>query len=117
MRTDVVLRSDSAYVVVEAKYYATPHQAHCGSKKLISSHLYQLLTYLSNSQRSGTPKPIGVLLYAGKGPGQSLNYELAGHTIAVRNLDLDRDWQDIHAGLIDLVKEFGGAAAATGWHG
>ena len=75
MRTDITLTNASRRVVVETKYYATPYQSRYGSKKLISGHLYQLLTYLSQLAAGGGIKPIGVLLYAGTGSEQ-LQYRL-----------------------------------------
>jgi 5-methylcytosine-specific restriction enzyme subunit McrC len=48
MRTDVMLTNESGRVVIETKYYTTPYQSQYGGKKLISGHLYQLLTYLSH---------------------------------------------------------------------
>ena len=111
MRTDVVLTSSSSRFVLETKYYATPYQSHHESKKLISEHLYQLLTYLSQFGAGGGPDSVGVLLYAGLGPGQRLRYRLGGHTVLVRSLNLDRDWRDIHGELIGIVKEL--AATST----
>jgi hypothetical protein len=32
-------------------------------------------------------------------------YRLGGIRILVRSLDLDRDWQEIHGALLDLVSE------------
>jgi 5-methylcytosine-specific restriction enzyme subunit McrC len=104
MRTDVMLTNDSQRVAIETKYYATPFQSHHGSKKLISSHLYQLLTYVSQLNASDGPEPIGVLLYASAGENQQLEYRLSGHRILVRSLDLNRDWKDIHTDLLRLVR-------------
>lgn len=110
MRTDVVLTSPFSRFVLEAKYYATPYQSHYESKRLISEHLYQLLTYLSQLCAGGGPDTVGVLLYAGLGPGQRLRYRLGGRTVLVRSLDLNRDWRDIHSELMGLVKELAGTS-------
>lgn len=105
MRTDVMLTSPSRRVTIETKYYAVPYQSHHGSKKLISSHLYQLLTYLSQLRATAGPQPVGVLLYAGAGDEQRLDYRIGGHTVLVRGLDLGLDWQDIRRDLLSLVQE------------
>jgi 5-methylcytosine-specific restriction enzyme subunit McrC len=104
MNTDVTLTNESQRVVIETKYYATPYQSRHGSKTLISHHLYQLLTYLSQLRASNGPEPIGVLLYARVGVSQRLRYSLGGHTVFVRTLDLDRDWNDIHGELLEMVR-------------
>ncbi len=105
MRLDVILTNSERRVTVETKYYATPYQSHLGSKKLISSHLYQLLTYVSQLRATPGPEPIGVLLYAGVGDDQRLDYRLGGHTILVRSLDLNQDWQEIHRRLLGFSRE------------
>jgi 5-methylcytosine-specific restriction enzyme subunit McrC len=105
MRTDLMLLTPSHRIVVETKYYASPYQVHYGTKKLISGHLYQLLTYLSQVRAVSGPTPIGVLLYAGVGDDQRLEYRIGGHTVLVRGLDLNRDWRDIRRSLLTLGRE------------
>ena len=73
----------------------------------MSGHLYQLLTYLSQLRATPGPVPVGVLLYAGAGELPRLDYRLGGHRLLVRSVDLNRDWPDIHRGLIGLAHELG----------
>jgi 5-methylcytosine-specific restriction enzyme subunit McrC len=105
MRTDITLTSKSRRVVIEVKYYANPLQSHHGKKTLISAHLYQLLTYLSHLRADRGGDPIGVLLYGGPGPGESLRYQLGENTVLIRNLDLNREWRHIHSDLLRMSKE------------
>jgi 5-methylcytosine-specific restriction enzyme subunit McrC len=105
MHTDVVLTSPWQRVVIETKYYATPYQSHHGSKKVISGHLYQILTYLEHFVADNGPKPVGVLLYARAGDGWRLRYQLRGHTLLVHTLDLDCEWREIHRSLLGLAHE------------
>ena len=100
-----MLTSPAHRVAIEAKYYATPYQAHRGSRTLISKHLYQLLTYISQLRAMPGPEPVGVLLYAGAGDEQRLDYRLLGQTVLVRGLDLNLDWRDIHRALLRLAQE------------
>ncbi len=107
MLVDVMLTSSDRRVVVETKYYATPYRRHFGTRKLISGHLYQLLTYLSQLHATPGPAPVGVLLYAGAREQQRLDYRLGVHKLLVRSVDLNRDWRDIHRRLISLAHELG----------
>lgn len=109
MKTDVVLSRPGQTVVIEAKCYADALQSHFnGAEKLRSTHLYRLLTYLAHFPRHlRGPPPVGVLLYAGLGPGEPLHYELDGQTVLIRNLRLDQSWEAIHADLLGLVDELG----------
>lgn len=105
MRTDVMLTNASGRIAIETKYYATPYQGYHGSKKIISAHLYQLLTYVSHLRATAGPKPLGVLLYAGAIDEQRQDYQLGGHTVLVRGLDLGLDWQGIHRQMLRFARE------------
>ncbi len=108
MQTDVMLTNPSRRIVIETKYYATPYQAHHGTKKLRSEHLYQVLTYVEHLSAIAGPEPIGVLLYASAGEDWRLEYRLRGHRLLVRTLDLDRDWKAIHRDLLGMAEELAG---------
>lgn len=108
MQTDVMLTNPTQRIVIETKYYATPYQSRHGGKKLISGHLYQLLTYIGQLPAIDGPEPTGVLLYASAGERQCLQYRLGRHRILVRSLDLDRDWSAIHRDLMGLTAELAG---------
>jgi 5-methylcytosine-specific restriction enzyme subunit McrC len=105
MQTDIMLSNSSSRVVIEAKYYATPYQSHFGSRKLISGHLYQLMTYVSQLGATSGPRPIGVLLYAGPHEGGHLRYTMGEYTLLVRNVDLSCPWLEVHRQLVALAAE------------
>jgi len=115
MQTDISLSRPGQTVIIETKCYAEALQRRNeGAAKLISAHLYQLLTYLGHQGRSMGSAPLGVLLYAGLGPGQPLQYELGGQMVLVRNLDLDQPWEQIHRDLLALTGELGSWPVAVG---
>jgi len=107
MLVDVLLTNSDRRVVIETKYYATPYQKRHGTRTLISNHLYQILTYVSQLHATPGPAPVGVLLYAGAGEQQRLDYRIGRHELLVRSVDLNRDWRDIHRGLIAFAHELG----------
>ena len=105
MLVDVMLTSSDRRVVIETKFYATPYQKRYGTRTLISNHLYQILTYVSQLHATPGPAPVGVLLYAGAGEQHRLDYRIGSHELLVRSVDLSRNWRDIHRGLIALAHE------------
>jgi 5-methylcytosine-specific restriction enzyme subunit McrC len=111
MQTDVLLESLERRVVIETKYYATPYQSRHGGRKIISDHLYQLLTYLAHLRETDGPEPMGLLLYAEAGDRLNLRYRLGGHHFLIRTLDLNRDWEAIHRDLLELVGELADQSA------
>ena len=107
MLVDVMLTNAERRVVIETKYYATPYRTRYGKSTLISSHLYQILAYVSQLHATPGPAPVGVLLYAAAGEQRRLDYRIGGHQLLVRSVDLNRDWRDIHRDLISLAHELG----------
>jgi 5-methylcytosine-specific restriction enzyme subunit McrC len=105
MKTDIVLTSSLRRVVIETKYYATPYQSRDGAKKVISAHLYQLLTYLSQLRAADGTAPLGMLLYASDGEDRRLQYAIGQHTVLIRTLNLNDVWNGIHQGLLEIVRE------------
>lgn len=106
MRTDAMLSTPDRRVIIETKYYATPYQQRFGTRKLLSEHLYQLLTYLSHSAASPGPPIAGLLLYASAGDRVSVSYELGGFPVRVQTLSLAQPWERIHAELRSLVMQY-----------
>jgi 5-methylcytosine-specific restriction enzyme subunit McrC len=115
MQTDIVLSRPGQCVVLETKCYAEALQErHLGTSKLISGHLYQLLAYLSHFKTDSGVPASGMLLYAGVGPGEPLQYELGGRLVMVRNLNLDQPWEHIHRDLLGVAKELSSWPVALG---
>jgi 5-methylcytosine-specific restriction enzyme subunit McrC len=110
MRTDVMLESANARVLIEAKCTAKTMESHKGGKpKLRSSHLYQILNYLDHV---ATDRPkTGLLLYAQSGNPLDLRFEIAGHRLMVRSVDLEQDWQGIHRDVLATLGDAQGWAA------
>lgn len=65
MRTDVVFESADRCIVLDKKFYAEALKGRYGGRKLNSSHLYQLFTYVQNrsAEHDGAPVHEGMLLY------------------------------------------------------
>lgn len=105
MEADVVLRSPTRRVVIECKAYGRSLDAVHGVRKVRTSHLYQLLTYVDQLARDGGPPVVGVLLYARAEADLDLHWRLGGRDIRVRSLDLGRPWGEIDGALRSLVDE------------
>ena len=103
-------------VVVEARCENDPFDR--SGDALKSRHLYQLWAYLTNYERTQPeePLPVGVLLYATVGRSFSHEYELAGHQLKVRSLDLGQPWPELRQDLLafaDELAEVTGVAARS----
>lgn len=105
MKTDVSLRSPTHTIILDTKYYAEALTTHYAARRVRSEHLYQLYAYLKNLEPRGGPDrhARGVLLYPCVGESLRLGYELPGHAVEIRTLDLAAPWPQVHAALLALL--------------
>jgi 5-methylcytosine-specific restriction enzyme subunit McrC len=114
MRTDISIRMPSGYLIIDTKYYLKALIDHHG-QKLRSENLYQLFSYLRNSEHKDPiyKKCAGMLLYPTVENELNLKYEIQGHLVAVNTIDLSLNWECIHEQLLDLVLRFDHNAQAA----
>ena len=105
MLIDVVLRDNQRTIVIDAKYYKETLQTHYGKETVRSPHLYQLFAYLKNLEPRGgaDAQAEGILLYPVVGQSVRLSYQMPGHMLRIRTVDLSRPWQEIHNELLQIV--------------
>jgi 5-methylcytosine-specific restriction enzyme subunit McrC len=103
MRTDIVIENGSRQLIIDAKYYSSALQSRNlgGTKKLISSNLYQIYTYLNNSKFNGDIS--GMLLYPVVDTELDLEFSIQGKVILVKTLNLDTNWSNIKKRLLDII--------------
>lgn len=105
MFTDASLRSADRTIIIECKYTASLFHNRFGAKKLRSSHLYQLCSYLHNLKHNGGADRAaeGILLYPTASGSLDLSYRLHGHRVSVRTLDLNLPWAGIEDQMLSLI--------------
>jgi 5-methylcytosine-specific restriction enzyme subunit McrC len=106
METDICLRSHERTVVIDTKYYADVLKSkYGGNPKVSSANLYQIHTYVCSLEGRSYPDNVaeGLLLYPTNGYAVDLAWNIRGHTIRVRTLDLGRDWRSIHKTLLEII--------------
>jgi 5-methylcytosine-specific restriction enzyme subunit McrC len=97
MRTDVTLVRADRKTILDCKFYKEALTTRHGLHRLHTSHLYQLMAYLRNkSIDDGWQSVDGILLYPAVRHRLNLEFSLWNHKVAIRSIDLDQDWQDIH---------------------
>lgn len=105
MRTDITLENDKIVLIIDAKFYPEALKLNeYGTRKLHSSNLYQILTYVSNRSTESELRPVhGMLLYPTFELQRPLDYILQGHKIRIASIDLCLPWQEIHRNLLSFV--------------
>jgi 5-methylcytosine-specific restriction enzyme subunit McrC len=99
METDITLQSGDKRLIIDTKYYGKTMQSNPqGDRRtFISKNLYQIYAYVKNSDKEATGNVAGVLLYAKTDEAVTPDEEhvIGGSRIALKTLDLDRDWNAI----------------------
>jgi 5-methylcytosine-specific restriction enzyme subunit McrC len=105
MRTDISLRRPGRTVIIDTKYYRETFQQHYDRQSIHSSHLFQLFAYLKNLEPRGGADATaeGILLYPVVKDSVDLRYEMHGHHLRVRTVNLMQDWHQIYTELRSLV--------------
>ena len=106
MKTDITLSNGDRRLIIDTKYYGHTMQVNSryDSTTFISSNLYQIFTYVKNSDKGGTGKVAGILLYAKTEEDVMPNddFNIGGNRISLKTLDLNRDWSAITEQLENL---------------
>jgi len=105
MLTDVYIESDLRKIVLDTKYYKETLSENWGAEKIRSANLYQMFAYLKNLEKevglNGNCE--GILLYPTVKGDYSHDYEIQGHRLSVRTINLNQGWREIHKDLVDII--------------
>ncbi|OHB50111.1 MAG: hypothetical protein A2Y10_14055 [Planctomycetes bacterium GWF2_41_51] len=106
MQTDITLESKYKKIIIEAKYYKEALGVNYNKKKLNSSNLYQLFSYLINQENQNDlicNNCEGILLYPTVHSNYNYQYKFIGHKISVMTINLNQSWKQIENDLLTLV--------------
>lgn len=106
MQTDISLESSSRKIIIDTKFYKEALRLNrFGKYTLHSSNLYQMAEYLRNIEMCGglNANCEGILLYPTVNYHLNLNYEMKGHNISIRTINLNQNWTEIHKDLLALI--------------
>ena len=105
METDISLTRPGRRLVIDAKFYREPLVKRYGRRRIRSSHLYQLSSYLMNirGRPHSEPSVEGLLLYAASGEAFDFRFDMHGSPVRARTVDLSQHWTVIRAELLQIV--------------
>jgi 5-methylcytosine-specific restriction enzyme subunit McrC len=105
MNTDIQLKKADRRIIIDTKFYSETLQLHKGKHSIHSINLYQLFSYLKNSEALGFPynNAEGILLYPAVGDKITFAADIQGHLVRVCTVNLDQPWQVIQSELLDII--------------
>ena len=106
MIADVILESPERKIVLDSKYYKETLQEHHGKKTIHSDNLYQIFSYIKNLEALGGLNEVceGILLYPTIDPAfPGADYEIHGHKVSVRTINLNQEWRGIHEDMLGFI--------------
>lgn len=76
------------------------------NEQLISAHLYQVYAYVQNWQAAHPHAPLcrGMLLYPTVTKELDLNYQISGHNISVKTINLNQPCHALRPAILQLVQ-------------
>jgi len=100
MKSDITMQNGSRRLIIDTKYYTSgtmKYDYRYDSRKIRSEHLYQIYSYVKNSDKGSTGSVAGVVLYAktDETVTPNENMVISGNRISLKTLDLNRDWKAI----------------------
>ena len=111
MKTDITIEYDDRMLIIDAKFYnkiLRDNYLNARCKTISSNNLYQIMAYVDNQDPYKNGNVSGMLLYAQtiNEPSVKFKHQLNLHTIMVRTLDLNEDWENIKERLNDIAINF-----------
>ena len=101
-----ILSSTAPKIIIDAKYYRETLATNYDQKKIHSSNLYQIFSYLMNQQNEDkkTQMATGILLYPTTSQEYNLSYKYQEHEVCVKTLNLNQDWRKISERLLNIIE-------------
>lgn len=105
MKTDITLQKGEKTLIIDAKYYGHTMQHHFDSNTFHSANMYQIFTYVKNSDKEQTGNVSGMLLYARTNEAilPDNDYIIGGNKISVKTLNLNCDFEIIKEQLNTII--------------
>ena len=105
MQTDLVLKKEGRYLIIEAKFTPRIMGERFGIMRLRSPHLYQIYAYLKNASYNQPKDALyeGMLLYPVVSNPASYDYSLPGAKLHIRSINLNQEWESIHQDLLRII--------------
>jgi 5-methylcytosine-specific restriction enzyme subunit McrC len=105
MQTDITLESENSKIIIDAKYYKETLAQNYGQKKIHSTNLYQLFSYLMHQRDESvkTQTATGILLYPTIDEDYDLQYRYGTHNIQIRTVNLNSNWRNISNRLKEII--------------
>lgn len=107
MNTDISLSSAKRKIIIDTKYYKDMFRGQYEKKGLISAHLYQIYAYVANLEglKGVSTNCEGILLYPTVTQEFDARYDIKGHRVSIRTIDLSQEWPQIKATLLRMIQE------------
>ena len=105
MQTDIYLESDDDRLIIDTKYYKEALQTYYDKQTIHSNNLYQIFAYLKNLEATGEENKgcRGMLLYPTTSEELSLSYDMDGHEVSVKTINLNQHWKEIDKSLREIL--------------
>jgi len=118
METDVSLSNVNSKLVIECKFYESSVQYRSVGDStvkgtFISNHLYQLFAYIKNLEIKDKSILSGLIVYPENGTKIDANYNMQGHKVSIKTINLDSTTKEIDEQMIACFSPFDNRSLVT----
>lgn len=111
LETDVSLFNATNKLVIECKFYETAIQTRSFGERnkkstFISAHINQLFVYLKNLEIRDKSILSGMIIYPENGEKIDSTYNIQGHKVSIKTINLEASPQDINDQMIASINSF-----------
>ena len=113
MQSDIYLTRNGQTLIIDAKYYKNIWQRYDRedpetSRTIRNSHLYQIMSYVNNTDKQHSGNASGMLLYAQTAKTKySLDYpNIGGNRYTIKTLDLNTDFSELSRQLESIAETY-----------
>ncbi|NUU94975.1 hypothetical protein XO10_01135 [Marinitoga sp. 1135] len=103
MKTDISLISKSKKIIIDTKYYKNALQKNYDREKFISSNLYQISSYLENTNPKDNQELVGILLYPERDNQIDFCAKSDKYKICIKTINLNQHWSKIEERLKNII--------------
>jgi len=105
MQTDISLESKDKKIVIDTKYYRDALSEHYDKKRIRQENMWQMYAYLKNLEPVSEINRhcAGILLYPTVTKVLDEHFEIHGHSIDFKTINLNQNWRGIRKDLLAIA--------------
>ena len=107
MQTDTSLKGSTRKIIIDTKYYRDTLDNYYDKDRIRQANIMQMYAYLKNQEVKDeiSKHAAGILLYPTTTSELEESFEIHGHSITFKTINLNQNWNSIHKDLLAIIPD------------